>query len=117
MQYFPCSVVEVRSGDDIVFMADLQVARLYKQVRVRLKGVDTPNAKSQIVSEEAISVRTKVENVLKASKKILIEVPSLDNNPIICVVYLMDEEGTRYSLNDSLISWGYAKNKAVPLND
>lgn len=41
---FPCRIEEVHSGDDFIGLVDLGVDGLFKRTRIRLAGVDAPNA-------------------------------------------------------------------------
>ena len=65
---FAVTVEEVHSGDDLIVMADLGIDRLYKKVRVRLQGVDTPNAYKAKADSEAGTVRDDVLRMVKEGK-------------------------------------------------
>lgn len=68
-------VVEVHSGDDLILMVDLGIDGLFKKVRARLHGVDTPDAYKLKISTEAGQVRKYVKQ-LTARKTCFIKVHS-----------------------------------------
>ncbi len=60
---FACRVEEVHSGDDLMVFVDLGVDGLWKRTRVRLHGVDAPNAFRASPSTEAGKVRDEVKRL------------------------------------------------------
>lgn len=60
---YPCEVREVFSGDDLVLMVDLGVEGLHKKQRVRLHGVDTPNAIKAAPNTSAGEIRNYVRRL------------------------------------------------------
>lgn len=60
---FEVTVEEVHSGDDVVLFVNLGIDNLYKRVRARLRGVDTPSAFKAKASSEAGTVRELVREV------------------------------------------------------
>lgn len=57
---YNCDVIEVHSGDDLIVFVDLEVDGLYKRVRIRLAGVDTPDAYLKSVETVAGQVREQI---------------------------------------------------------
>lgn len=110
---YKAKVEEVYSGDDIIVMVDLGVEELHQRRRVRLYGVDTPNAIGQQFNTPAGIIRTKVRELLRW-KPVEITVMSRPNNSWIAIVELVTETGT-LNINDYLIAEGfkYSKDKAA----
>ena len=100
---------EVFSGDDLVLMIDLGMDDLWKRKRIRLYGVDTPNAVGQGPDTEAGQLRTLVRNLVKRAK--LHIVPVRNNEHSMVAVIEVEKEGERFNLNDKLIAMGYKFNK------
>lgn len=98
-------VEEVHSGDDIVLMVDLGIDHLYKRVRARLHGVDTPDAYKLDSTTEAGKVRDQVRDLVKG-KHCKIEVHSIRKGGWIVTLYVKD--GDRFiSVNDILREAGF----------
>lgn len=62
---FTCEVEQVQSGDDLHLLVSLGIDRLYKRVRARLYGVDTPDAYQEPPDSEAGRVRSQVQRLVK----------------------------------------------------
>lgn len=62
---YSAKVMEVVSGDDLTLMVELGIDDLYKKVRARLRGVDTPSAYKQSGDVEAGRVRADVRKLTK----------------------------------------------------
>lgn len=60
---YKVEVKEVRSGDDLVLLVDLGVDSLFKRVRARLLGVDTPDAYQTDSGTEAGKIRDEVRDI------------------------------------------------------
>ena len=56
------------SGDDLILLVSLGIDNLYKKVRVRLYGVDTPDANKAGSDTEAGRVRDQVNKLIKGKK-------------------------------------------------
>ena len=65
---YSVEVEEVHSGDDIVVMVDLGVDKLFKRVRCRLTGVDTPSAYKAKVDSMAGTLREEIKALISAGK-------------------------------------------------
>ncbi len=65
---FKATVEEVHSGDDLILMVDLNVDCLYKKVRARLQGVDTPDAYKAQADTQAGSVRDRVRKLTQGKQ-------------------------------------------------
>lgn len=104
---YPCTVEEVHSGDDLVAMVELGHDALYKLVRIRLQGVDTPDAYKAKADTPAGSVREQVRRWINANdKKCIIEKHAEGKGGWICTLYIRD--GAEWvNLNERLIEMGY----------
>lgn len=65
---YEVTVEEVHSGDDLVVMVNLGIDGLYKKVRVRLYGVDTPNAYRVKGDTDAGKVRDEIKHLTQTSR-------------------------------------------------
>ncbi len=105
---YEAKVEEVHSGDDFIVMVNLGVDGLYKKTRVRLYGVDAPNAYKARADTDAGRVRDEAKSLV--SGKCLVEVVAEgkggwivnmtifdDNNQPICLNTLMRERGYVYN--------------------
>lgn len=101
-----CRVQEVVSGDDLVLMVDLGVDDLYKRVRARLKGVDTPSAYKQDGDAEAGKVRTEVRNLIK-SRPCRIDVHSQGRGGWVVTLFMQQSDGAEIELNQMLRERGF----------
>lgn len=61
---YRAKVLEVHSGDDMIVMADLNIDGLHKKIRVRLDGVDAPDAYKAAPDTEAGIVRNTVRDLV-----------------------------------------------------
>ena len=100
-------VLEVHSGDDLVLMVTTGIPGFYYKTRVRLFGVDTPDAYKNSNETEAGKVRNKVRALTK-NKICFIEVESL-GNPVSGwkVVLYLGLDNTSECLNTILQDEGY----------
>lgn len=103
---FTAEVKEVFSGDDLIVMVDLAVESLWKKQRVRLHGVDTPNAVRSTSETIAGQVRAYVK-ALCIGKKLQIEVVSRGVSSWVVIAWVVTDSGL-HNLNDDLIAQGYA---------
>lgn len=98
-------VVEVFSGDDMIVMIDLGVEGLHKKQRVRLFGVDAPNAMNAGPGTDAGRVRSHVKNLCK-NRKIHLEIVSRSIKSWVAKVSIQGGE-VPYDLNADLVAQGY----------
>jgi len=112
-------VEQVISGDDILCLVELAIDDLYKKVRCRLDGVDTPDGYRQERSTAAGEVRNEVRKMLKGQQcSIKLISASRKDWKVIFYIHKGDE---MFNLNEYLQSKGYvyqqdskdAKAKAV----
>lgn len=110
---FFAEVKEVHSGDDLILLVDLGIDNLYKKIRARLCGVDTPDAYKADPSTEAGKVRDYVKTLVK-NRRCYIEVHSERKNSWLVTLFI--EQGNTLScLNKLLIDDGYVyQTRAVP---
>lgn len=102
---FLCEVREVFSGDDLVVMVDLGVQNLWMKQRVRLSGVDTPNAISAGADTAAGAVRNEVR-MLARNKKAKLTIVSKNTSSWVVTLVVQTPEG-EVNLNDRLIAQGF----------
>lgn len=99
-------VEEVHSGDDFIVLVDLGVDGLYKRTRVRLHGVDAPNAYKAKPDTEAGQIRDEVKRLV--SGKCFIEVVSEGKGGWIVIMHVqVGTETETTSLNEYLAGRGY----------
>lgn len=104
-------VEEVRSGDDLMLLVDLGTDNLFKRVRARLSGVDTPDAYKEGPDTDAGKIREEVRMLTRTKCEILVF--SKNNASWIVELFLTDKEKSRTSLNQWLISKGYVYSRPV----
>lgn len=105
---YPCEVREVFSGDDLVVFIDLGIEDLWKKQRVRLHGVDTPNAVNASEDTEAGKVRKLVRQVARGRRGIFTLVSRNLNSWVgTLVVESQSAPGGVLDLNQMLIEQGY----------
>lgn len=107
-EQYPCEVREVFSGDDLVVFVDLGVEGLWKRQRIRLAGVDTPNAVGAPEDTEAGKVRKEVRLLARGRRGVL-TVVSRNMNSWVCtlVVEASQVKEGAVCVNDWLIAKGY----------
>lgn len=109
---YPCEVREVFSADDLIALVDLGVENLWKRQRIRLSGVDTPNAINATGDTEAGQLRSYVRNLTRGRKGKL-TVVSRNTSSWVIVLEVETPEGV-VNVNDHLISKGYTFKKVNP---
>lgn len=105
-------VEEVLSGDDLILLVDLGVDGLFKKVRARLHGVDTPDAYRKSPDSEAGKVRNAVRAAV-SGKNCLAELHSDRKSGWIITLYVEEGSGSGFCLNDRLTSQGYVYNSRL----
>lgn len=106
---YSAEVKDVFSGDDLVLYVALGVDDLYKRKRVRLHGVDTPNAVGQGPDTEAGKIRNFVMSLLQR-RTLTLTVVSLMRTGWIGVVEVETPQGL-LNLNEILIGMGFKFNR------
>ena len=106
---YACEVREVFSGDDLIVMIDLGVQNLYMKQRVRLSGVDTPNAIGARDDSKGGEIRREVR-MLARGRKARLTVVSRNTNSWVVVLVVETPDGEKINLNERLIAQGYAYN-------
>lgn len=99
-------VTQVFSGDDLIVMVDLGVESLFKKQRVRLHGVDAPNAVRSGSETAAGQVRAYVKALCKG-KKIELQVVSRGVSSWVVIAWVLLDSGP-HNLNNDLIAQGFA---------
>lgn len=103
---------EVHSGDDFIILANLGVDGLFKRTRVRLHGVDAPNAYKAASFTEAGRVRDEVKKLVR--DKCLVEIISEGKGGWIVNMTVFDDDGQPFSLNGLMRDKGYVYNTVKP---
>ena len=105
-RHFDVQVEEVHSGDDLVLMVNLGVDGLFKRVRARLKGVDTPSAFKVRGDTEAGAVRDTIkELIVRGACSILLH--SQGKGGWLVTLFISTDNNSRLNVNDMLIQKGY----------
>ncbi len=102
------SVEEVHSGDDLVVMANLGIDGLHKRVRVRLHGVDTPNAYKAKIGTEAGILRDEIKRL--TSGKCRVDVIAEGKGGWLVTLHAFvsdDKHHEEVNINELLKSRGY----------
>lgn len=102
---FEVAVEEVYSGDDLVLMVDLGVGGLFKRVRARLAGVDTPSAFRAAKGTEAGELRNLLRDTVSRGK-CSVELHAEGKGGWLVTLFV-NEGGTLRNVNDMLIAKGY----------
>lgn len=91
-------------------MVNLGVDGIYKRTRVRLHGVDAPNAYKAAADTEAGKVRDDVKRLTR--DKCLVEVISEGKGGWIVTMTVFDDDGQPINLNSLMRDKGYVYNTA-----
>jgi len=111
---YEAKVEDVHSGDDFIVMVNLGVDGLFKRTRVRLHGVDAPNAYKAMSTTEAGKVRDEVKRLVR--ERCLIEVVSEGKGGWIVDMTIFDENSQPVHLNTLMRNRGYVYGSAKPLD-
>lgn len=111
---YSCEVRDVFSGDDLVVFVDLGIEDLWKKKRVRLLGVDTPNAVNAAEDTEAGRVRRQIRQIARGRRGIL-TVTSKNLNSWVgtLVVEAPNSPDGTINLNQLLVDQGYVFKRAA----
>lgn len=115
-------VEEVHSGDDLLLMVNLGVDGLYKKVRARLRGVDTPSAFKASSSTQAGAVRDYVKKAVEGRQcKIVVHSTGRGGWLVTLLVKANACDGAESSpqvnLNELLIAQGYTFKQGLADNE
>lgn len=107
-QVYEAEVKEVHSGDDLMLMVNLGIDGLYKRVRGRLSGVDTPDAYKADRDSEAGKVRQTVRELVN-NKRCRIVVQDQNRSSWKVTLFIMEgSDPSKYvNLNEQLMGMGY----------
>lgn len=108
---FKARVEEVHSGDDLVLLVDLGIDSLYKRIRARLHGVDTPDAYKAVQGTEAGKVRDTVREITN-NKACYVEVKSEGKGGWVVRLFVENDNEPMIDVNQSLIDSGYVFSKS-----
>lgn len=103
---FNCSVEQVHSGDDIIAMVDLRHDGMFKKTRMRLKGVDTPDAYKAARDTPAGRIREQVRSILIGSPCRVEQHAEGKGGGWVVTLHVYDN-GEWINLNERLIEMGY----------
>lgn len=105
---YEAKVEEVHSGDDFIVMVNLGIDGLFKRTRVRLYGVDAPNAYKAKADTDAGRVREEAK--LLVGGKCLLEVVSEGKGGWIVNMTVFDTSNQPICLNTLMRDRGYVYN-------
>ena len=108
VEQFSCEIRDVFSGDDLVVFLDLGFEDMWKKKRVRLHGVDTPNAVHAQEDSEAGRVRKQVRTLARGRRGIFtVTSKGLSSWVGTLIVESPSAPGGVLNLNQHLIDQGY----------
>jgi hypothetical protein len=115
LETYSCLILDVFSGDDLVAMVDLKIEQLWKKQRIRLFGVDTPNAVNMADDTDAGAIRRQVR-ALSRNRRGVIKVHAKNHTSWICSLTIEADaaHGGTIDLNEWLRVRGYIYNRKVP---
>lgn len=102
---YKAKVEQVISGDDMIIMAELAMDDLFKKVRCRLDGVDTPDAYREPAESEAGKVRDQVRQMV-SNAQCVVTVVSQSRRGWKIVLHI-HKGGEVINLNEHLQAQGY----------
>lgn len=102
---------EVHSGDDFILLVNLGVDGLFKRTRVRLHGVDAPNAYKAGPETEAGKVRDEIRK--RIGSRCMIELITEGKGGWIVNMTLFDAQNQPTCLNKILQERGYVYRPAT----
>jgi hypothetical protein len=102
---YDVTVEEVYSGDDLILMVDLGVGGLFRRVRARLLGVDTPSAFRASGDTEAGEVRSLLRKTVMQGK-CSVELHAEGKGGWLVTLFVEGVEGVT-NINDMMKSLGY----------
>lgn len=105
-RFFDVEVEEVHSGDDLVLLVNLGVDGLYKRVRARLRGVDTPSAFRAGKDSEAGEIRDTMRT-LTSRGSCTIELHSHGRGGWLVTLFISTKESGVINVNEYLQAKGY----------
>ena len=111
MVEYRCRVEEVRSGDDLIVLVALGFDDLYKWTRVRLRGVDTPDAFKEAPESEAGRIRDEVRELTRGVCKIVVH--SQAKSGWIVDLYVLTSTSEPLHMNKLLIDRGFVFKKEI----
>lgn len=112
---YSCEIRDVFSGDDLVVFLDLGFEELWKKKRVRLYGVDTPNAVHAQEDSEAGRIRKQVRNLARGRRGIFtVTSKGLSSWVGTLVIESPSAPGGVINLNQHLIDQGYVFKRSTP---
>lgn len=102
---YEVTVEDVYSGDDLILMVNLGVSGLYKKVRARLAGVDTPSAFQADPSTDAGKIRDLVRSAVGRGP-CSIELQSEGKGGWMVTLFV-NTNGKPVNINQMLVARGY----------
>jgi hypothetical protein len=105
--HFEVAVEEVHSGDDLVVMVNLGVDGLFKRVRARLYGVDTPNAYRVRNDTDAGKLRDEIKQLTYNAHCSVIVQTQGKGGWLVTLLVHRQGESEPININDMLVERGY----------
>ncbi len=102
-------VMEVRSGDDLLVLINLNMDGLFKKTRVRLKGVDVPSAFCMSGNTEPGRIRDELKALVKgASCRLLVHNYGKNNSGWLATLFVKPYgQDIEININQMFIDKGY----------
>ena len=109
MYTYNATVTKVVDGDTIDALVDLGFDT-WKQVRIRLNGINSPESRTRDLEEKArgLAAKARLKEILKENKNKFILVSHGVGKYGRCLGELFISQGDTFSVNDQLITEGHA---------
>lgn len=109
---YPCIVQDVFSGDDLIVFVDLGVNDIWLRKRVRLHGVDTPNAVNAAEDTDAGKIRREIRLLAKGRRGLISVVSKSPSSWVGVLVVEAPPPTGQINLNEMLIEKGHVFKRA-----
>jgi micrococcal nuclease len=109
MYTYNATVTKVVDGDTIDALVDLGFDT-WKQVRIRLNGINSPESRTRDLEEKArgLAAKARLKEILKENKNKFILVSHGVGKYGRCLGEIFIAQGDTFSINDQLITEGHA---------
>ena len=109
MYTYNATVTKVVDGDTIDALVDLGFDT-WKQIRIRLNGINSPESRTRDLEEKArgLAAKARLKEILKENKNKFILVSHGVGKYGRCLGEIFISQGDTFSVNDQLITEGHA---------
>ena len=110
MYEYKCTLLRVIDGDTIDVLADLGF-KVFKKIRVRLYGIDTPEIRTKDLKEKkkGFAAKARLEELLDDQVLTIKSVKICKFGRSVCKVFTSDRYGNKANVNTVLLKEGHAK--------